>query len=195
MAAPSTPVARRDFVAAALDQHAAALAVFVRGRVPPNEVQDVLQIAALRAVERADSLADPARVRGWLYQLHRNVAIDVARARASRNRLRERAATRAVTEVEPAPAELSLSDGLCRCSIAQVNRLSEPYATILKLVDLGDQTLAEASDTLGISVNNATVRLHRARRALRKRLFSHCATTSLRDCESCRCADDGCCDA
>jgi hypothetical protein len=44
-----------------------------------------------------------------------------------------------------------------------------------------------------VTTNNAMVRLHRARRALRSLLQEHCGTTSLRACLSCVCEERGCC--
>ena len=45
-----------------------------------------MQVAALRAIEKAESLDDPARVLAWLYRIHRNLIIDNYRKRASEQR-------------------------------------------------------------------------------------------------------------
>ena len=55
-----------DVVAVALREYHAELDAFVRARVAPQDVDDTLQVAALRAIERADSLDDPERVLAWL---------------------------------------------------------------------------------------------------------------------------------
>ena len=178
----------RACVVSALHAHSTAFKRYVRARVAPAEVDDVLQVAALRAIEKANKLGDPARVLPWLYRLHRNVVIDAGRKRASERRLTEAMALEAepvVTEAEPA----------CGCSIAQVQRLSVNYASILNLVDIGDMPLVKAAEVLNISVNNATVRLHRARTALKKRLLEHCGVTSRSACADCLCSYEGCCPA
>ena len=51
--------------------------------------------------------------------------------------------------------------------------------------------MPELADGLGITVNNASVRLHRARRAMRDALCEHCGTDSLRSCQDCPCEDVG----
>ncbi len=173
-------------IADALEAHRGELKAFVRARVPLAEAEDILQLAAMRAVERAEQLDDPDRVLPWLYRLHRNIMTDAARARASRARVVDPAAD--APEIATAEADAS-----CVCSIRQAERLRPPYASILALVDLGGATLAEAAKALGISVNNATVRLHRARKSLRDRMREHCGVVSPQECMDCRCAYDGCC--
>ncbi|MEM9072778.1 MAG: sigma-70 family RNA polymerase sigma factor [Myxococcota bacterium] len=175
-----------DLIAEALREHRAALFAFVRARMPAEEVDDLLQRVALRAVERADSLQDPSRVVGWLFRLHRNAIVDAARKRA-RRRIVESTGEEPVAETDV--------DERCRCSVVQAQRLGTTYAHILELVDIEGCSLPEAAETLGTTVNAATVRLHRARKALRKRMQDHCGVTSADECDDCRCSYDGCCAA
>lgn len=172
-------------VGEALGRHADRLRAFVAARVSPDDLDDVLQAAALRAVERAATLRDPDRALPWLYRIHRNTIVDLWRQRASQERLRER-------EVAP-DAHLDVVDTSCDCSIVQARRMRPAYASVLALVDAGDATLSEAAEVLGITVNNVTVRLHRARKALRKALRDHCGVENVRDCFGCRCVHEGCC--
>jgi len=173
-------------IAAALQMHETRLRRFVAARVNAELVDDVRQAAALRAIERAATLRDRDRVVPWLYRIHANAATDALRKSASDRRLAEALEQQA----EPvAPA----NEDWCGCSIAQTRRLSPKYAAILDMVDLRGLSLTEASQVLNISINNATVRLHRARAALKKRLFDHCGVTSVHACVDCRCTIDGCC--
>ncbi len=182
----SERTARDEVVVAAICEKRDALRGILRARMHPADVDDAFQVAAMRAVERAESLHDDARVLPWLYRLYRNVAIDVTRGRMRRQRIFDEAG-----EV-PDRAEPELTD-VCRCSMSQSKELAANYAAVLDLVDVGGLQLREAARVLDISVNNATVRLHRARKALRKRMFEHCGVTSPRDCLDCRCVYEGCC--
>ena len=177
-----------ETVAAALRAHGKQLATFVRARVPPSDVDDVLQTAAVRAIEGADSLEDAARVLPWLYRVHRNAAADESRKRARQQRWL------AVDSSAPDVAA-SMPESPCRCSLAQARGIRPSYAAVLTLVDIRGATLAEAAETLGISANNVAVRLHRARKALRKSMLEHCGVTSARECADCRCVYEGCCAA
>ena len=186
MAGASTIPRRIELIASVLCEHAGQFRSFVAARLPSADVDDVLQTAAVRAVERAASLKNPERVLPWLYRVHRNVIADTLRNRASRER--------ALNEMDATP-EVGALEELCGCSLAQARLLQPSYASVLALVDAGDATIADAAAHLGISVNNASVRLHRARKALRKAMLGHCGVESMRDCLDCRCVKDGCCTA
>jgi len=179
--------AKSELVADALGEFGNELRAFVATRVPQSDVDDVLQTAASRALERAESLRDPERARPWLFRLHRNVIVDTLRKRASVERL-----------VDPGTALPDVADeraepASCACSLAQAKRIKPAYAAVLTLVDVGHASVGEAATALGISVNNATVRLHRARKALRTAMLEHCGVQRPGDCIDCRCAADGCC--
>ncbi|MEM7584908.1 MAG: sigma-70 family RNA polymerase sigma factor [Acidobacteriota bacterium] len=179
-------LAKNDLIARVLCDKRADFEAFVRARVRSEEANDVLQMAALRAIERADSLDDPDRVVAWLYRLHRNLIVDVIRKRSSDHRVIDPAAE-VPDQAPPLPSDL------CACSVTQANHIRSAYSSILTLVDIGGMGLNEAARTLGITVNNATVRLHRARRALREKMLEHCGVSNFQDCATCRCVHDGCC--
>lgn len=176
----------RARVASALRAHDTKLKRLVATRVPPDVVDDVRQDAALRAIEKAETLRDPERILPWLYRIHENAALDAMRKSASNRRLLD-AARREAVPFEPEVVEW------CRCSIAQSRLLKPNYAAILDLVDIRGLSLADAARVLNTSINNATVRLHRARAALKKRMLDHCGVTSVNACADCRCVHEGCC--
>lgn len=177
---------RRGLVVGALTDERDALEGFVRSRVRPDEVDDLLQVAALKAIEQSASLDDPDRVVAWLYRIHRNLITDTHRKRAAEQRR---------LELSAAPPERpnDADDEPCDCSVSQSRRLKPSYATILTLVDFDGLRLSEAAQRLQVSTNNATVRLHRARKALRNAMLDHCGVTDPRDCADCRCVYDACC--
>ncbi len=180
---------KRDIVGDALRDHRAAFEGFVRARVRLAHADDVLQLAALRAMERAESLEDPDRVVAWLYRIHRNIIIDVGRQLS-----RERAAIDASAAV-PEPVDEPSATDPCACSVTLAKRINPNYASILALVDSDGLQLREAAQALDVTVNNATVRLHRARQALRREMLEHCGVSSPQDCADCRCVYEACCAA
>ena len=182
-----------DHVETALRAHRKELERFVAARVSAADADDVLQIAAIRAIENADRLDDPEKVRPWLYQIHRNVIIDVVRKRASEERKIEELAAEPEFGASTAVPEALVESVACACSLEQARQLNPRYAAILGLVDIGGGSLKEAARSLGVTVNTATVRLHRARKALKERLMAHCGVETMRGCNDCRCTDDGCC--
>lgn len=177
----------RDLVADTLREKRPDFEAFVRARVRPGEVDDLLQVAALRAIERAHTIDDLERVEAWIYRIHRNLVVDRHRARATEAKHRD---DRAVPD--GGIAEL---DDPCACSLSQAQRLQPSYASILTLVDTDGLAVAEAARELRITPNNAAVRLHRARKALRDAMLEHCGVTDPRECVDCRCVEDACCAA
>jgi RNA polymerase sigma factor (sigma-70 family) len=125
-----------------------------------------------------------ARATGWVRRLVLTTAIDELRAQA-----RE-----IPTETVPEEPTSEAVD-TCECSLAQMDSLPASYSEVLRRVDLEGRSLADVAATLGVSHGNASVRLHRARRALRERLREHCGVASVRDCLSCGCIERGCCRA
>lgn len=159
----------------------AAFLAFLRARSPsPADAEDVFQQSLLKAAQHAGDVRDPERTRAWFFQiLRRTLADEHARAAAAAAKL---AALGPATE-EPVPEERPI----CGCCLGRLEELRADYADILRRVDLAEESLAEVAAALGITVNNATVRLHRARKALREQLRAFCGTDSARACADCGC--------
>ena len=175
-----------EFVAQKLRGHHSEFEAFVRARVQPDDVDDVLQVAAQRAIERAESLHDPEAVMKWLYRIHRNLVTDVHRKRATERKYIDNSAI--LPEVSQ-----PILDESCECSVSQARRLRSSYSSILTLVDTEGLELGEAALRLQLTKNNAAVRLHRARKALKDAMLEHCGVAAPEDCASCRCVEDSCC--
>lgn len=176
---------RSKLVAESLELHAEGLRRFVARRVPASAVDDVLQSAALRALGAAESLRQSERVLAWLFQIHRRTIADLFRVQFRDGAIREGLQV----DLEPS----STPHELCDCSVVQASRLPKNQAEVIQLIDGGENTLEEAAEILGITKNNAAVRLHRARKALREAMLSHCGVTNAKECVDCRCVSDGCC--
>ncbi len=154
---------------------------FVRGRVRSGaDADDIFQQALVRATEHVDELRDASRTRAWFFQILRRTLADHHAQWALRE---SKLATLGADMEEATPEEVAV----CACSLGQLSQLRPEHAEILKRVDIDEQTLPEAAAALGVTVNNATVRLHRARKALRDQLRSFCGVESMRACLSCSC--------
>ena len=157
---------------------------FLHPRVGSREAaEEILQAAFVKSLERGDSIRDGESAVAWFYRLLRNATIDYYRHRAVESRALERHAA----ENPEALFDADLEDAVCGCIKSLIGTLKTDYAEILRLVDLEGASLLEVARTEAITVNNATVRLHRARQALRKRLEQTCGTCTEHGCLNCTC--------
>lgn len=175
---------------AMLAEHRSSIWGYLRRRTPSDAVADEVFAATLeRAWEKSSTLRDPTRARAWLFAVART-ALDLYRKSLSRRE--QWIDGDADTESAAAPSREHEEDR-CRCSLAQLEALPASYAEILRRIDVEGETLDEAAGSLSITVNNATVRLSRARSALRERMIAHCGTSSAAQCSACGCDERGCC--
>jgi RNA polymerase sigma factor (sigma-70 family) len=158
-------------------------AFLVRRLGDPDEAEDVLQSALLRAVRRPPTADDPEAVTRWFYRVLRNALSD----RARRRQAAERAAATLAAEPASTPADTELWNAVCGCVTALADTLHGPYSEILRSVDIEGRPVAEAASQLGLTPGNARVRLHRARAALREQVERFCRTCATHGCLDCTC--------
>jgi RNA polymerase sigma-70 factor (ECF subfamily) len=158
---------------------------FARKRVPfgtDADAEDLLQQALLKATESVAAIREGERLDAWFYRVLRNVILDHHAGRARRESHLEALAR----EPSLAPAD---EGAVCACSLGVLETLRPEYADILRRVDLDGAPVGQTASQLGIDANNAKVRLHRARKAMRQALVSFCGTDSLRACLVCGCEE------
>lgn len=156
---------------------------FVRRRLGARgDAEDVLQLALLRAARHVSGLREAERVEAWFWRILRNT-LETERQRLDRE-------GRIIAFVDEAPATPTPEEiATCACSLGVLGQLKPDYRSMLQRADLDDEPMRAIADDLGITVNNATVRLHRARRSMRDALLAHCGTGSTRACLDCGCVD------
>jgi RNA polymerase sigma factor (sigma-70 family) len=160
---------------------------FVERRVDDSGLaRDILQTAFLKAMERLHSLRDDQSVAQWFYRILRNDLTDHHRRGSARRRALEQQ-----PPSEPTAADSgheAVHRGVpCRCVSAMLSTLPPQYASIVQRIDLDGSSVSEVAREQGLSANNVRVRLHRARRALRKQLERHCGTCAEERCRDCTC--------
>lgn len=131
----------------------------------PADAADIVQSFAVKALERAEQLKDPRAIRSWLRRVFETSVIDFFR-RNSRIRHREVPidGTNPAMDDAVSPPSFNEETQLIRATMAC---LKSDYAEIICRFDLQDQSSEEIADDLGITLNNTSVRLHRARAAFR----------------------------
>lgn len=186
----SAPDLTPDKVQTLVANHQRFLA-FLRPRVGSDEVaEEILQAAFVKGIEKSETIRDGESAVAWFYRLLRNAVIDHYR----RSDAERRGHARYADENREAVAELevAIEGAVCACVGDLIPTLKAEYAEILRRVDLEGRSVVETAAALGVTPNNAAVRLHRAREALRKRLEQSCGTCTEHGCLECTCPRGQC---
>ncbi|MBS1827529.1 MAG: sigma-70 family RNA polymerase sigma factor [Acidobacteria bacterium] len=158
---------------------------FLKARVDSEAAaEDILQAAFVRGLEKGGALRDEENVVAWFYRLLRNAIIDYYRHRASSTRVADQLVHHLETHQEP---DEPFHGGICHCVKGLLQTLKPEYREAIESVDLNDQSLAGLAAHAGISANNAAVRVHRAREALRKQVTTACGMCATHGCLDCHC--------
>ena len=172
-----------DVIAVLVDNHRRFLA-FLQRRVGSREVaEDILQDAFVRGLARADQLRDHESVVAWFYRSLRNALIDYRRRTDSESRVFDHA----VSDAEPS-TDPELMKSACECVTALLDTLKPEYAEAIRRVDLEDVSVKDFATEKNVTANNASVRLFRARDALRRQVVRSCGTCAEHGCVDCSCA-------
>jgi RNA polymerase sigma-70 factor (ECF subfamily) len=149
------------------------------------EAEDILQKAFVKGVEAAASLREGQSAVAWFYRLLRNAVIDHYRRRATSSRK----LTAFAEELDGSPDApgADMNDAVCACVRTLADTLKPEYTEALTRVELDGVSVQGYAAELGITANNAAVRVHRAREALRKRVLASCGTCAEHGCLNCTC--------
>lgn len=171
-------------VSALVENHRRFLAFLERRVSSRADAEEILQAAFVRGLERAGEIRDEERAVPWFYRLLRNALVDHWRARGAEAKASEALARELGDAREPAP---EIAPELCHCFEPLLAALRPDYAGILRRVDLEGARTVDYAAAEGLTANNAMVRLHRARRALRAQLTLACGTCADHGCLDCGC--------
>jgi RNA polymerase sigma-70 factor (ECF subfamily) len=156
---------------------------FVSSRVEDRQVaEDLLQTAYLKLLTHMTALRDRSRAEAWFFRVLRSLIADHYRQQ------RRAPARVAVEAMESVPAPTSQVQNSCPCATRELNQLQPSYVDALRRVDIEGCAVEQYAHESCISANNASVRLHRARRVLRLRLEKTCGTCAGAGCFDCTCA-------
>ena len=166
-----------------LDNHRQFLG-FLQKRVGDRALaEDILQDAFVRTLGKTEGIPEEALV-PWFYATLRNAVVDRYRRDQSRNRALEALAHELDRERDAAS---DTDREICACVTRVAATLKPEYADALARVEVGGATLKEYAAEAGLTPNNAGVRVHRARQALKARLKESCGLCAEHGCVDCTC--------
>jgi len=188
-ASHTTPEPHLNDMIQRLLAHESAFRAFVRRRVGDEALaEDLLQQSMIRAVQRHHSVRNGESAVAWFYKIIRHTLIDYYRsndAEARRNEAFLQELTLSGEDKEPALDEMKAT--LCTCLHRLLPKLRSNYAELIRRIDLEEESPKRVAEDLKISQSNLTVRLHRARQALRASLELSCGICSTHGCLNCTC--------
>jgi RNA polymerase sigma-70 factor (ECF subfamily) len=112
----------------------------------------------------------------------RNAVVDHYRRSGTERNAQARLEREGEASFEP-----ELRNNVCTCVSALLPDLKPEYADIVRAVELDERPIADVALEKGLTANNAAVRLHRARVALRRRVVEVCGACSEHGCVDCTC--------
>lgn len=146
--------------------------------------EDILQDAFVRGVGRVSTLNDEESATAWFYRILRNSVTDHYRRKSSANRKLDAFAAELSQHAEPA---LETKQAVCQCVTRLAGTLKPEYRQALERVEVEGKSVKDYAAEVGISSNNAAVRVFRAREALRKQVARSCGTCADHGCLDCHC--------
>lgn len=169
-----------------LDNHRAFLGFLERQVGDRGLAEDILQDAFIKVVTRPELAPTDEGVIPWFYRTLRNATIDRFRRQGTANRALEAFARELETHTAP---EGDLRAEICACVRRLADTLKPEYAEALREIEVDGTPVKSFAEAHGLSANNAGVRVHRARKALKRRVTESCGTCAEHGCRDCNCRD------
>lgn len=157
---------------------------YLRRLVSEAEAEDVAQEAFVKISRSLDGFRGESQLSTWIYRIATNAALDHHRKTSSRQTkltadLPEEddlsSDERALLQDSSPLHDIALiRKDMNECIRSLVNDLPDNYRVVLMLGDLEGFTNAEIADILGLSLDTVKIRMHRARRHLKKAMDAAC---------------------
>lgn len=174
--------------AALKEGHREFLRFLTRRTANLADAEDILQDFYLKVVQNSQTIRNRGSLRSWLAKVLRGTLADYYRKSAVAQRARQRLT---VEEEIAMPSSDEAERAVCACLYRILPALPSQYSQVIWRVDLLGQPRSQVAKSLGISLNNLTVRIHRARHALKQALNRFCTTCPTHGYLNCSCEDAG----
>ena len=171
-----------------VDNHRQFLAFLERRLGDRALSEDILQDAFVKSLQKEADERDETSSVAWFYRTLRNAIIDHYRRTGARNRALESLARELEGAAEPPP---ELHDAICGCVTRLATTLKPEYEQAIRRIDVEGAPVQDFAAEAGITPNNASVRVFRAREALRKQVKVSCGTCADHGCLECSCGKKG----
>lgn len=153
--------------------------------VGENEAEDLTQEVFAKIHQALKAFRGESSLSTWIYQIATNVAIDRLRRPSARHGDKKRLPVEDIAETEEekdmwtgeqtaSTEQRVIREEMNGCVREIIKTLPETYRSVIVLSELEGFKDAEIADILGLSLQTAKIRLHRARTRLKKELKTAC---------------------
>lgn len=158
------------------DQHYSRVRKFILNYVRDEWVaDDLIQETFAKAQENLEYLKDRSKLSSWLYRIAYNLCQDHFRD-VKKSTLKESVRKLKIEDFRNVLTEKQLEQSqMGQCVRDQIDLLPESLRVVIILFEIMELNHQEVAEVLGITVENAKVRLHRARKKLKSILEKKCA--------------------
>lgn len=159
---------------------------FLKRLVGENEAEEVTQVVFEKISQNLSRFKGDSKLSTWIYRIATNSALDKLKSTSFKHSqsgplapfpIHEPEMEGPVSINEDKPSSLDkkiIKDEMNECIREFVDRLPPDYRTIITLKELEGFTNKEIAEILEVSLENAKIRLHRARAKLKQSLEKGC---------------------
>jgi RNA polymerase sigma-70 factor (ECF subfamily) len=173
-------VSKREF-SSIYDEYYPKIVRFLTRLIGELEAEDAAQEAFVKIDRALESFRGESSLSTWIYRIATNTAMDHLRRPSSKRSLlaTEDKDLSSDEDTGPIDSKPLLDTVLIRkdmndCIRSVVDSLPAEYSTVLVLSEFEGLANSEIAEVIGISLDTAKIRLHRARTKLRKALEVKC---------------------
>jgi len=167
------------------DEYQGKILRYLTRMVGENEAEDLTQEVFVKIGRALETFRGESSMSTWIYQIATNTALDKLRHPFNRHAGGKLLPVEAITETKEDEniwtGELAASteqrvirQEMNGCIREIIQTLPETYRSVIVLSELEGLSDAEIADILGLTLQAAKIRLHRARAKLRQELTTAC---------------------
>jgi RNA polymerase sigma-70 factor (ECF subfamily) len=165
------------------DEYYQRIVQYLTRIVGPNDAEDIAQDVFDKINSGLGGFQGKSKLSTWIYRIATNTMIDRLRSAAYKHATVNSAIEDAAdpkaqgvwgNQKPPATDQVVIRKEMSECVNEFIDNLPPDYKTVIVLSELEGLAIKEIAEILGISVNNAKIRLHRARAKLKAALNEGC---------------------
>lgn len=167
------------------DEYHAKIRRYLTRIVGQNEAEDLTQEVFVKVGQSLETFRGESQLSTWIYRIATNAALDRLRQPSVRYGGEKLIPVESIAEIK---ADADIQTGELKASTEQklirremngcireiIQSLPDPYRSVIILSELEDLKDGEIAEILGLTLQTAKVRLHRARAKLREELAAAC---------------------